>query len=253
MAYRSTVHESTGCSPNLLMLGREVSLPLDVMMGPPPRAEQAYACHSDYVEWLRLSLKEAFQVAHHQLKTSATRQKRNYDLRVKTRKYEEGQWVWRWYPPHANRKLGKGWTGPYKVVECPTEYHCMLQQAPGTPRTRVHVDLLQPYLGKVPATWGGGDPETDQDSSQTHSDLESDQDMAADSDQEDDNPRLSPEPLNSEDLTVVHDSLPLEPTGDTLVDAQSPPALTPAFDMNGSLVRRRKGGRIRRAPVRLDL
>ena len=36
MAYRSTVHESTKFSPNRLMLGREVNLPLDVMVGALP-------------------------------------------------------------------------------------------------------------------------------------------------------------------------------------------------------------------------
>ena len=31
MAYRSSVHESTGETPNLLMLGRQVEVPLDVV------------------------------------------------------------------------------------------------------------------------------------------------------------------------------------------------------------------------------
>ena len=31
MAYRSAEHETTGCTPNYLMLGREVSTPLDIM------------------------------------------------------------------------------------------------------------------------------------------------------------------------------------------------------------------------------
>lgn len=32
-AYRATQHESTGLTPNLLMLGREVRLPSDVTQG----------------------------------------------------------------------------------------------------------------------------------------------------------------------------------------------------------------------------
>ena len=31
MAYRSSMHETTGMTPNALMLGREVSTPLDLM------------------------------------------------------------------------------------------------------------------------------------------------------------------------------------------------------------------------------
>ncbi|CAC5405273.1 unnamed protein product [Mytilus coruscus] len=36
MAYRAAIHESTKCTPNKLMLGREISLPIDVIAGAPP-------------------------------------------------------------------------------------------------------------------------------------------------------------------------------------------------------------------------
>ena len=36
MAYRSSVHESTGFTPHYLVSGDEVSLPLDLMYRPPP-------------------------------------------------------------------------------------------------------------------------------------------------------------------------------------------------------------------------
>ena len=35
MAYRSTEHETTGMTPNMLMFGREVSMPLDLMFEMP--------------------------------------------------------------------------------------------------------------------------------------------------------------------------------------------------------------------------
>ena len=38
MAYRSSVHESTGFSPHYLVFGQEISLPLDLMYPPPPFA-----------------------------------------------------------------------------------------------------------------------------------------------------------------------------------------------------------------------
>ena len=38
MAYRGAVHESTGATPNLLMLGRELEVPLDVLTEAPPDA-----------------------------------------------------------------------------------------------------------------------------------------------------------------------------------------------------------------------
>ena len=36
MAYRSSVHESTGETPNMSKLGREIKVPLDVITEPPP-------------------------------------------------------------------------------------------------------------------------------------------------------------------------------------------------------------------------
>jgi hypothetical protein len=37
LAYRASPHESTKCTPNLLMLGKESELPIDLISGPPPR------------------------------------------------------------------------------------------------------------------------------------------------------------------------------------------------------------------------
>ena len=36
MVYRSTIHESNGCTPNELMFGRDVRPPVDLMFGSPP-------------------------------------------------------------------------------------------------------------------------------------------------------------------------------------------------------------------------
>ena len=39
MSYRSAVHESTGCSPAKLMMGRELTLPVDLTFGRPEEEE----------------------------------------------------------------------------------------------------------------------------------------------------------------------------------------------------------------------
>ena len=36
MAYRASVHSSVGKTPNLMMLGRNVTLPLEAVVGKPP-------------------------------------------------------------------------------------------------------------------------------------------------------------------------------------------------------------------------
>ena len=40
LAYRSTVHESNKCSPNMMEFGRDLALPLDVIAGTPPVIEK---------------------------------------------------------------------------------------------------------------------------------------------------------------------------------------------------------------------
>lgn len=63
MAYRATVHESTKCSPNLIMLGRELSLPLDIMVGPPP-GEKLDLCSIMYVAWVQNAIRCVRQSKH---------------------------------------------------------------------------------------------------------------------------------------------------------------------------------------------
>ena len=72
-AYRSTVHESTKFSPNRLMLGREVNLPLDVMVGAPPSSNTS-TCYVQYVEWVKNAVWKSFAAAHEHSKKAAERQ-----------------------------------------------------------------------------------------------------------------------------------------------------------------------------------
>ena len=46
-AYRSSVQESTGCSPNLMMFGRENTMPLDLIF-PLPEQEYPECSHGTY-------------------------------------------------------------------------------------------------------------------------------------------------------------------------------------------------------------
>ena len=77
MAYPSPPHESTGCSQNLMMLGQEVSLPLDVVVVPQPWHECHYDCEKEYVKWLRQTLLKVHEFDSKQPKVAAARQKSN--------------------------------------------------------------------------------------------------------------------------------------------------------------------------------
>ncbi|CAG2199127.1 unnamed protein product [Mytilus edulis] len=144
MAYRATQHASTKCSPNLLMFGHELRCPIDVMFGL-PQGYKSIPCPIAYVEWVQEALRNAFQLAHTQSGLSANRQKENYDKNLKIRSFEENSFVWRWYPPEANKKLGLGWTGPYKVIKKITDLTYRIQKDTSTKQLVVHVDHLKPY------------------------------------------------------------------------------------------------------------
>jgi hypothetical protein len=61
--YRVTQHSSTGCSLNLLMLGREVDNPIDLMVGPPP-GQPENECTIEYVKWVKSTMRQSYSFAY---------------------------------------------------------------------------------------------------------------------------------------------------------------------------------------------
>ena len=92
MAYRSTIHESTGCSQNFLMLNRECSLPVDIMAGNPP-GHNSTPCQVQYIEWLTYTMSKTHDFALKNLEQAASKQKKYYDVGLKVRQYKPDQYV----------------------------------------------------------------------------------------------------------------------------------------------------------------
>ena len=125
------------------MLGREINLPLDVMVGQPPSATSEQ-CYVQYVEWVKKATQRSYAVAHEYSKKAALRQKRNYDKRVSLNQMQEDDWVWYFYPPKAKQKLGQGWTGPYLVTHKVSDVLYQIQASSSSRLKIVHVDNLHP-------------------------------------------------------------------------------------------------------------
>lgn len=68
------------------MLGREIQLPLDVMVGNLPNVTPDL-CPVSYVEWLRRVMQENFELANEHLGNAAKTHKRNYDINLKLREF----------------------------------------------------------------------------------------------------------------------------------------------------------------------
>ena len=135
------------------MLGREINLPLDVMVEQPPSATSEQ-CYVQYVEWVKKATQRSDAVAHEHSKKAALRQKRNYDKRVSLNEMQEDDWVWYFYPPKAKQKLGQGWTGPYLVTHKVSDVLYQIQASSLSRPKIVHVDNLRPYEAEImPTDW----------------------------------------------------------------------------------------------------
>ena len=91
-AYRSTVHEVTGFIPNFVMTGREISLPLDVMLGALNQTERKSV--PEYVQTLQTRLQNCFVEVRKKLKQFRERQKKYYNLSAHGDKFNPGDLVY---------------------------------------------------------------------------------------------------------------------------------------------------------------
>ena len=104
-AYRATQHETTGLTPNMLMLGREVRQPYEIMITPSSNQPATYV---EYVTDLRSKMQKAHDVARHHLAQTSTRQKDTYDAKSSMHSYVPGDLVW-YYMNRDQRASVQNW------------------------------------------------------------------------------------------------------------------------------------------------
>ena len=89
-AYRAIRHEATGYTPNMLVFGREVRAPVDIVYASPDEAP-AKTYHG-YVEDMRDRMTTAFSEVRSALRKAAEGNKRYYDIRVRPNTFSVGDW-----------------------------------------------------------------------------------------------------------------------------------------------------------------
>ena len=156
-AYRASVHESTGMTPNLLMLGREVRLPAEVMFGSCTLSDrEPVASYGEYVELLCSRMQHAHDVARQHLQVAASRQKYTYDAKLMFHQYQVGDLVWYFSEAGQLRlapKLRSPYEGPFLVVGKLNDLDYIVQfNSKGTKRV-IHHNRLKPYLGTEKLKW----------------------------------------------------------------------------------------------------
>ncbi|CAC5395695.1 Retrovirus-related Pol polyprotein from transposon 297,Retrovirus-related Pol polyprotein from transposon 17.6 [Mytilus coruscus] len=156
LAYRSSKHESLGTSPCSMLFGREVNLPVDLILGRPETEKSPLYLKTVYAYALSQKLEVIHQFARNKLKLSSDRMKRNYDVGTKMQKFDAGDPVWLHNPRRVKGlcpKLQKNWEGPFIVVNKLNDVIYRIQKGPKTKPKVVHQDRLKPYLGENVPVW----------------------------------------------------------------------------------------------------
>ena len=160
MVYRSSVHESTGFSPNRLMFGEECTLPMDLGLlrrnhdSPDP-------IKNPYALWVRGALEVAYDQVRRNSGQAIQRQKRLYDKRAVRRPFAVGDWTMCYYPPAKKCKLDSPWVGPYLVVSlagwavgsCKTRFEFLSQFRKVRNAFECFVTQVQTRLPKTKRVW----------------------------------------------------------------------------------------------------
>ena len=157
MAYRSTVHDSTGQTPNRMMLGRELPMPSHLLVETPEQEGRQADTEPTFVNTLEKRMHEAHELARQQLKRSHEHQKRQYNRTARTGEWSVGSPVWLFNP---TKQVGKSpkltifWEEePYVITEKVNDVVMKIQRNRRTKPRIVHVDRLKLVEGPVDTTW----------------------------------------------------------------------------------------------------
>lgn len=144
----------------MLMLGREIEVPLDVITESTPDTPPL---STEYALALQQRLSGAHEVARRHLGKAAERQKRNYDKRVSSKPFRVGDSVWL---HNVRRKKGRNpkldcpWEGPHLVVSVLSDVTYRIQKSRRAKAKVIHADRLKPYLGPALRSWISEEGET---------------------------------------------------------------------------------------------
>jgi len=132
----------------------EARLPPDIVYGSPD-AEPAED-YDRFVERVRERTTTAFAEVRDNLKRSAERNKRYYNLGVKSKRFEVGQWVLYFNQRKLRGKQMKWkrqYEGPFLVIRTPSSVTAEIHKSAKTRASVVHIDKLKEYVGNPPKSW----------------------------------------------------------------------------------------------------
>ena len=109
-----------------------------------------------YVADVRERMTTAYEEVRSTLRNAAERNKRYYDVRVRSNTYSVGDWVYyfnvRKYPGRQD-KWERKYSGPYLVIRVPSSVTVDLQTGPKAKPFNTHMDKVKKYSLTPPNSW----------------------------------------------------------------------------------------------------
>jgi len=163
MAYRAAEHETTGMSPNMLMLGRETATPLDIAYEMPSCIKSVPS--NQWVWELQDRLESAHRFVREYTGRSIQRQKKYHDSKLSFEKFDRDDRVYVYFPVKrvgTTAKFTPFWRGPFQVKERISDVLYKVDCGRYGSFQVIHVDRLRRAKGQVLLGEGGEDmPETE--------------------------------------------------------------------------------------------
>ena len=153
MAYRSSVHESTGYTPKFLVHGRETSLPLYLMF-PSPKSDCPTNVH-EFVHQRKQAFQRAIALVRDNLNKNQRRRNAIYNHKVHGPTYRDGQEVLLHTPAvpvGQSPKFFSPWRSPYTILKCLNDVNHHIKEVSTGKESVVHYDRLKPFRRKPPTT-----------------------------------------------------------------------------------------------------
>ena len=146
-AIRASVNRSTGFTPNRLMLGREISIPTDLVF-PDHRARQS---HVEFVDKLQEGLHQAHECARKTLGAQLKKSKKFYDIGARVVDFKVGDVVY-YLNKLRKSKLSPVWLGPCLIIHqsSPFNFDILMDNRI---EKRVNHDLLKVCTDRTIPKW----------------------------------------------------------------------------------------------------
>lgn len=117
LAYRTSIQETTGATPFLLMFGRSARLPIDIEFDFP---STRYENCNQYPRKLHQQLQQAYRTVQENASVEQNHHKHLYDRAAHGPQYDVGDEVWLYCPAEPRkhcRKFHRPWQGPYIILK----------------------------------------------------------------------------------------------------------------------------------------